>query len=98
MDLDFDSRHISALFERLDQDGNSMLDREEFQVFLKEYTEIAEIELDDLAFVLAGENEVKSQEANKAPENPSPQNVSISPNLFFFLKSFHRPSFNIRSK
>lgn len=53
MNLDYDSRRVSALFDELDTDGNQELDRREFTVFLQTYAAQNDIGMEDLAFVMA---------------------------------------------
>jgi hypothetical protein len=53
MNLDYDSRKVSALFDELDTDGNQELDRKEFTVFLQIYAAQNDIGMEDLAFVMA---------------------------------------------
>jgi hypothetical protein len=55
MDLDYDSRRVSALFDQLDADGSQELDRKEFTVFLQKYAELNDISMEDLAYVMATE-------------------------------------------
>jgi hypothetical protein len=50
--LSFDSRVISRLWKEVDDNGDGVLDRQEFSVFLSRYCEAIGIALDDLAFVV----------------------------------------------
>ncbi|KAI2506622.1 hypothetical protein MHU86_7832 [Fragilaria crotonensis] len=53
LNIDYDSRRISALFDKLDTDGNHSLDRKEFTVFLQRFADDSNIGMEDLAFVMA---------------------------------------------
>ena len=51
-ELSFDSRVICCLWSEVDDNGDQVLDRREFAVFLARYCEWIGIALDDLAFVV----------------------------------------------
>lgn len=53
MNIDYDSRRISALFEKNDADGSHTLDRQEFTLFLQRFADHSDIGMEDLAFVMA---------------------------------------------
>eukprot|EP00545_Synedropsis_sp_CCMP1620_P005610 CAMPEP_0119016382 /NCGR_PEP_ID=MMETSP1176-20130426/12479_1 /TAXON_ID=265551 /ORGANISM="Synedropsis recta cf, Strain CCMP1620" /LENGTH=252 /DNA_ID=CAMNT_0006969761 /DNA_START=88 /DNA_END=846 /DNA_ORIENTATION=- len=79
MDLDYDSRRVSALFKELDADGNQELDRKEFTFFLRKYADMNDIGMEDLAYVMATDEQMAPE-----PEVVEHQRrVASNPTVFF---------------
>ena len=76
-ELSFDSRVISRLWGEVDDNGDQILDRHEFAVFLARYCEGIGIALDDLAFV------VMEQLAGVAPKQDASSDHEEKPGALF---------------
>eukprot|EP00545_Synedropsis_sp_CCMP1620_P011999 CAMPEP_0119009724 /NCGR_PEP_ID=MMETSP1176-20130426/4560_1 /TAXON_ID=265551 /ORGANISM="Synedropsis recta cf, Strain CCMP1620" /LENGTH=355 /DNA_ID=CAMNT_0006962293 /DNA_START=98 /DNA_END=1165 /DNA_ORIENTATION=- len=51
--LDFDSRRVVSIFGEVDANGDCVLDRREFSVFISRFADSIDVPLDDFAFVVA---------------------------------------------
>jgi EF-hand domain pair len=75
LNIDYDSRRISALFNELDSDGNHELDRKEFTKFLQIYADNNDIGMVDLAFVMA--DHLSRRESERIPDGPESKSKSL---------------------
>lgn len=77
-EIAFDSRAISRLWAQVDDNGDGVLDRHEFAVFLARYCEAVGIALDDMAMVVLSqlaESAMDDQSSSKDEDDEEPESI-----------------------